>query len=524
MQKLLRVLVIFAALVLLVAATPPGVAVGGSQQIQGPITVFEDIYNNFKSVIGRTVSETTANITLYVATTGNDTNDCLTAPTACLTIQAAVNKVPRFIKHQVTINVGAGNFAAFYVTGRILEGWVGQGATYQFTIQGADYINFTPATGTGSGTSNGGDTQHLTDTTQAWTANDLRGKMIYVNGAYQIIRSNTATALETIGVSSSTLSGKAYVIKDWSTIINTNQTFGGGTFSIYISQVLGQRVWYAGLNIDRIKVSEPNATTYGIVAEMAGVYLSNVSVVGPTNGSAGINIYDFINVRLLNVVATGPAYGIAFSGGLNVKELKNVFGYQNATTGISIVAEQATLMYVYADSGGGWGIVVDYTFFCSVTSAYAAYNTGYGLFVMSTQYFGLYGGEFNNNGYGIAVDTATSTPLVNTQSSFGSTGFDVRTAVSVHDNTNDGVILGYGANALIRSTAITGTGNGGYGINMRYGAKLFFTSATTVTGSLGDIKVGDTAYTYATTFAADGSYVNDISEGTVCKRKDSLTF
>jgi hypothetical protein len=33
-----------------------------------------------------------AGITFYVSTSGNDLNDCLTPVTACLTIQAAINK------------------------------------------------------------------------------------------------------------------------------------------------------------------------------------------------------------------------------------------------------------------------------------------------------------------------------------------------------------------------------------------------------------------------------------------------
>ena len=83
---------------------------------------------------------TTANLTLYVdAALGNDSNDGLTAGTALATIQAAVNKVPKYLVHAVTVSVAAGTYPE---TVRI-EGFVGSGT---FTLQGgattADAVNY----------------------------------------------------------------------------------------------------------------------------------------------------------------------------------------------------------------------------------------------------------------------------------------------------------------------------------------------------------------------------------------------
>ncbi|MFH5187683.1 hypothetical protein ACHHV8_36695 [Paenibacillus sp. TAB 01] len=70
------------------------------------------------------VSATEGNITLYVATTGNDSNDGLTSGTALRTIQAAINRIPQIVNHQVTINVSAGT----YSEGIGINGFMGKGS------------------------------------------------------------------------------------------------------------------------------------------------------------------------------------------------------------------------------------------------------------------------------------------------------------------------------------------------------------------------------------------------------------
>lgn len=59
---------------------------------------------------------TTAAINLYVETTGDDSSSGAQAE-PLLTIQAAVNRVPRFIRHPVNIHVGAGDFAGASIAG-----------------------------------------------------------------------------------------------------------------------------------------------------------------------------------------------------------------------------------------------------------------------------------------------------------------------------------------------------------------------------------------------------------------------
>lgn len=66
------------------------------------------------------VSETTENLTLYVDAAGNDSNPG-TQDRPFLTIQAAIDSLPKIVRHQVNINVGVGNFSAFAISGFTLN-------------------------------------------------------------------------------------------------------------------------------------------------------------------------------------------------------------------------------------------------------------------------------------------------------------------------------------------------------------------------------------------------------------------
>lgn len=84
-------------------------------------TEFND---NFNTIDAKMPERTTANITLYVATTGNDANDGLTLGTPLRNIQTAVSRVPQIVNHAVTINVAAGT----YTENITVSGFMGYGS------------------------------------------------------------------------------------------------------------------------------------------------------------------------------------------------------------------------------------------------------------------------------------------------------------------------------------------------------------------------------------------------------------
>jgi hypothetical protein len=144
---------------------------------------------------GGNSDQTTAS-NYYVSMTGNDNNSGTSLPEACLTIQGALNKIPKRLTQVVTVTVLPGNYEGF-----VLEGFTvypsasgprsgsGAGLIIQGTTKGAS-----PKTGRASGTvsscnaggrnagglSDPNTHASLTDLTQMWTPHDanLRGRKL----------------------------------------------------------------------------------------------------------------------------------------------------------------------------------------------------------------------------------------------------------------------------------------------------------------------------------------------------------
>lgn len=507
----------------------------GEPQIQGPMRVFGNILQNISGYDGKAVTETTGALTLYVRSDGNDSSNCTAdaAGQACLTIQAAINKIPTVVKHQVTINIGAGHFAGFILANKMLQMYNGQTAQWPLTIQGAAFANFTPATGSGSGTSDGGSTTTLSDSTQSWTAHNLRGKIVYVNSGYLIIRDNDATSFETIGASGATMSGKAYVIQDWATIIDQ---FTAGTYPISavvsISNITGVRAYYQALLVDRIKAVAPttaSGATMVFTCTTSNAVFTYISIDGDSKVNY-VSTFDYnTNIRLQHVyVCNGLASkGMEFYANLYLASLKNVFVYNIGGKGIEIdYSFVGTSDYVYTDTCGGDGMEVYGTSYYSCTHQYAKACSGFGFHVYgSSGRVLLANGVFDSCGVGIGINCLNAATGSHTWSGSSSTGVDISGTWAINNSVGDAIVVGPGG--ILRTTALTGTGNGNCGIVAGFGGKVFITSATTVTGTGGggcDVKLNATTKTYAGDFSIDGDYETDATDGTIVKRSDAGTF
>ena len=108
---------------------------------------------------------TDADLDLYVDLAVNDSSDC-TGPgaSACRTIQGAVDKVPKRIRHNVTITVGIGHFAGAVIEGFSVESShrPGSGAGAGLDIRGTmvnlkdEEVAPGPVTGTATNCDGGG--------------------------------------------------------------------------------------------------------------------------------------------------------------------------------------------------------------------------------------------------------------------------------------------------------------------------------------------------------------------------------
>ena len=172
-------------------------------------------------------------LTYFVSTTGSDSNTCTTVGSPCLTVQKAISKIPRIVRHPVSITLAAGTYTTgFVVDGFSFEPYTNPTNGAYVNIEGT-LINATPATGTATGTATAGTAGTpgsttwgtLTDSGQAWTVNDLRGKLIEITGGtgsgqIRSIDSNTATSITIAGTWTAPVNGSStYAIRDWGTIL-----------------------------------------------------------------------------------------------------------------------------------------------------------------------------------------------------------------------------------------------------------------------------------------------------------------
>ncbi len=94
-----------------IGAMPP-VTEGDTQTFLGPIKIVGEMYRWVDNILSIGATETTGNLNMYVSTTGDDNNTCLSIGQECLTIQGAIDKLPKILRSAVTINVGEGTFSS----------------------------------------------------------------------------------------------------------------------------------------------------------------------------------------------------------------------------------------------------------------------------------------------------------------------------------------------------------------------------------------------------------------------------
>ena len=272
--------------------------------------------------------QTYAALNLFVDPTGNDGNACTASGTgACLTLSGALTKVPRNVRHNVTIAVAAGTYAeTFRVQGFNIEAGPGIGTQPLMTIAGT--INtFTPATGSATGTvttytGNTGTGAHaiLNDTTQTWTVNDLRGRFVTVNsgpgaGENHLITSNTATSLSlAFPFTVSPTAASTYTIQGPGTIFTGSGASVrsiNGSGGLTLSDISIQPASGTGFNVNSVS-AQLTTTRMRIVATTSGV----ITAVSPAVGAISWSVN-----QTYVTAGTGSGFSVAALSRITFTEL-----------------------------------------------------------------------------------------------------------------------------------------------------------------------------------------------------------
>jgi hypothetical protein len=175
-----------------------------------------------------------SSVVLYVdpANAGSDSNPCTSGGSgACATFQGACSKLPLFPESSIIVIADGGTYSGMCDLSQTTMGNLA-GVPSQVTFQG-QWKTATVATGSATGTATAGTagtgtaSGTLSDSTQSWTANDLRGKWATITtgtGAGQRfdICANTATQLTACGQWTAPDTSSSYAIQVPATIINGN--------------------------------------------------------------------------------------------------------------------------------------------------------------------------------------------------------------------------------------------------------------------------------------------------------------
>lgn len=149
--------------------------------------------------------QTTAAVTLYVDPTGNDSNACTsTGTSACLTVNGALAKLPRFINHNVILNLAAGTYVPFTIGPFIIMGGV------SLSIVGAALAPTTVPSGTATGLVGAYDAGAfptrplIIDSTQTWPAKWTVNETFYMRGLFLTVSNDAGVSSTRIIASADT--------------------------------------------------------------------------------------------------------------------------------------------------------------------------------------------------------------------------------------------------------------------------------------------------------------------------------
>lgn len=464
--------------------------------------------------------------TLFVdGVAGSDSTTCTsTGAGACATIAGAVNKLPKLIRHPVTITIAAGNY-----TGVNLFDFqwdpadLSAGAYISFV---GSQTNFSPATGTATGTvtSVGGGTYSTTagtltcinDTGQSWTADDLAGRLLSLTGGTGVgqifpIYSNTATRVCVTGIFSPLpIAGTTYAIITPAVVVNTG---------VNQPRLAGVSVTTAG-NPSGFNIA--NSSTVRFSSGDATIAFTDIDVSVTAASTRAITLAQtsiaFLRCRLTTTAAATIAVQVDANSRFTATDsvlisssyIAVALGRQATQVGIGMTLTRAFVR------GGAAGIVAN--------SAAASTIISGGLVIEVTSASGI-GWAATQGSFSNMQSTPTNVVRCTGSAATSGTGFSAQTDVSTGASTTMATLDHYFADSCAYGVKISGPGASVY---MRNGVFLSNTTAISISnggrfvfGGAGngfttngtDVAVDSTSATFAALSALSPSAIHDLSTG-----------
>jgi hypothetical protein len=428
----------------------------------------------------------------YVDPAGSDSNDGLTVGTPLLTLQAAVAKLPSSWKQKCRIVLAAGTYTIEGAYNLRIGTPIGQGEP--LVIQGAmEDSGLGERTITGVTTYGAGYVVSVTDSTLTPTLDQYEGYFIRMTvcassgcvGMRRMIRSNTIGGQFDFNVGSMSTSvkpavGDKFVLERPASVISYNNRVNIGSPGLGTDAIAN--VNYApSLITHQVKLSGVGSSA-AIVVDRASIW-ANVTQSYMDNANTSIQL---VNGSLLR---SGPTGSGLLADGLTNSSTPDRYGAglycYNPSGGVGGIYVQASRL-----SGNLVGrnskILASYTntlldlSFLSLNGGYVSCDQGAN-FRHSALPYGPQGRIINSTTYGVSFDFFA----------FSSHFRDL----DISSCSGNGIFVGLAS--YLPTSEVTGSGNGGAGIQVSYGGYLYERTGMTITGTSGEVKVGGQTTTHA---------------------------
>lgn len=438
---------------------------------------------------------TTAAITLFLSPSGLDSNPGTTAMQPLLTLAGARAKLPKRIRHPIIINLAAGSYPGDVFTGFTFDpADAALGAYIQVlgTLADATLGSGTP-TGTSTSAALGSNPTFgtMTDSTQTWAVDALKGKLVEVTsgtgvGQIRVIRSNTATQLTIAGSWATAPTASGYAIRDCASVLNTATNapaLPGLTSAASAGLLIGSNVGAftsaatAHLVFERVKIA-PATGTAARIRGNASVAFLRCQIQSATASAQGLNADSGCQLVL---EACHLASGTSLAG---------VLGTQGTGAPVS-GAIRNSLVESGLTAGNLLGLSVA-SFIISGTEIRATAATGTAVAVGTSNISGIQfiGNMITGNGVGIGLrllpSSSNGSPVVFGWNAVLLSGFATGIDVS------RGAFLAMGGSG----TVLTGPGSG-TGILVAVGGRVEIPTSLTMSGWTNDVSVDGTLSTIA---------------------------
>lgn len=435
----------------------------------------------------RTYTTTTA-LNLFVdGALGNDGNSCQgTGTDACATIQAAVDRTPDLIAGAVNITVATGNYAGFVLAGKRIVPPKTASANY-LQIRGT-LQNATLATGSASGTvtaftaSSGATQAIVTDATQTWTINDLRGKLIEMltgtgSGVDQlyVIVANTATTVTVAGAGTSG-AGTTYAIRDWGTVINTA-----------VPANTGNPLGFANYGAQGIRIES---------MQSSGNFASGFTITRMSVAMTGTQIYVGVYARMLFLIMKLTDNGVASGSGIQT----DVGSQVSFRTGYCKQHASGSCIFMYNVNRASQGLQIQQSLFdgggstLQLTGVAAISSSQIMNFGFAALTVGGQGGGCSLQLSSNRIDTGARGIYVANTTAGGGFGQIGLSNVDISNCTTGAIVLDASA-AMISAASTSGSGSA-VAYLLTQGAHAKIASTAAMTGTV-EISLDGTGYSLA---------------------------